>query len=384
MFEEEEEEEQEEQGRRRRRRRRRGGGGGADKTGSEGPPLSSTASLTEPIRESFPHTHHCQPANQSPRIPCSILLSYNCSSRLREAEEERRRENHLEREPPGERTTRERTTREREPPGENHLRENHLERENHWRERTTWRENHLERENRVNPVFSEDTDGVSLPGFQYLTLTEAEVIERESSGFGMIRWMNSSLMGAAHEDMAMFECESSEEGFYERCWATVSSSRGTGNTASNSNKSTPACSPVLRKRSRSPTPHSPEGENMVEKGSDHSSDKSPSTPETAVQRTYSLQRAKAGTTSGPLTVRRRVFPAFLGGELAAVRVDMDEDCTLSEWEAVLELDEALAGWLLQGPDRGEWGWEWGWAASDHQDPEWDTEDVPAVSPDPYA
>ncbi|KAK1900626.1 Protein Aster-B [Dissostichus eleginoides] len=58
---------------------------------------------------------------------------------------------------------------------------------------------------------------------------------------------------------------------------------------------------------------------------------------------------------------------------------MDEDCTLSEWEAVLELDEALAGWLLQGPDRGEWGWEWGWAASDHQDPEWDTEDVPAQS-----
>ncbi|KAJ4936016.1 hypothetical protein JOQ06_017540 [Pogonophryne albipinna] len=57
---------------------------------------------------------------------------------------------------------------------------------------------------------------------------------------------------------------------------------------------------------------------------------------------------------------------------------MDEDCTLSEWEAVLELDETLAGWLLQGPDRGEWGWEWGWAASDLQDPEWDTEDVPAV------
>ncbi|KAL0183025.1 hypothetical protein M9458_022400, partial [Cirrhinus mrigala] len=49
----------------------------------------------------------------------------------------------------------------------------------------------------------------------------------------------------------------------------------------------PACSPVLRKRSRSPTPQSPEGENMVEKSSDHSSDKSPSTPEQAVQRTYS-------------------------------------------------------------------------------------------------
>ncbi|XP_076591899.1 protein Aster-B isoform X9 [Chaetodon auriga] len=65
-------------------------------------------------------------------------------------------------------------------------------------------------------------------------------------------------------------------------------------TASNSNKSTPACSPVLRKRSRSPTPQSQEGENMVEKGSDHSSDKSPSTPEQVVQRTYSLQSARSG------------------------------------------------------------------------------------------
>uniref|UniRef100_A0A8C5D188 GRAM domain containing 1Bb n=1 Tax=Gadus morhua TaxID=8049 RepID=A0A8C5D188_GADMO len=67
-----------------------------------------------------------------------------------------------------------------------------------------------------------------------------------------------------------------------------------GHTASNSNRSTPACSPVLRKRSRSPTPQSPEGENMVEKGSDHSSDKSPSTPEQVVQRTYSLQSARSG------------------------------------------------------------------------------------------
>ncbi|XP_029629303.1 protein Aster-B isoform X6 [Salmo trutta] len=68
-------------------------------------------------------------------------------------------------------------------------------------------------------------------------------------------------------------------------------------TASNSNRSTPACSPVLRpKRSRSPTPQSLEpGENMVEKGhSDHSSDKSPSTPEQVVQRTYSLQSARSG------------------------------------------------------------------------------------------
>ncbi|XP_052374845.1 protein Aster-B-like isoform X4 [Oncorhynchus keta] len=68
-------------------------------------------------------------------------------------------------------------------------------------------------------------------------------------------------------------------------------------TASNSNRSTPACSPVLRpKRSRSPTHQSLEpGENMVEKGhSEHSSDKSPSTPEQVVQRTYSLQSARSG------------------------------------------------------------------------------------------
>ncbi|KAK1800279.1 hypothetical protein P4O66_000323 [Electrophorus voltai] len=71
----------------------------------------------------------------------------------------------------------------------------------------------------------------------------------------------------------------------------------TGGTASNSNRSTPTCSPVLRKRSRSPTPLSPEGEAMVEKGSDHSSDKSPSTPEQVIQRTYS-QSGHTTTRSG--------------------------------------------------------------------------------------
>lgn len=65
-------------------------------------------------------------------------------------------------------------------------------------------------------------------------------------------------------------------------------------------------------------------------------------------------------------------------------MELDEDCTMSDWEAVLELDEALAGWLMQGPARGEWGWEWGWAASDLQDPEWDTEEIPAVSCPPLA
>ncbi|XP_051787865.1 protein Aster-B isoform X3 [Erpetoichthys calabaricus] len=44
-----------------------------------------------------------------------------------------------------------------------------------------------------------------------------------------------------------------------------------------------------------PPPQSAEGENMVEKGSDHSSDKSPSTPEQGVQRSYtSAQSGRTG------------------------------------------------------------------------------------------
>ncbi|XP_074071417.1 protein Aster-B isoform X3 [Macrotis lagotis] len=66
-------------------------------------------------------------------------------------------------------------------------------------------------------------------------------------------------------------------------------------TASNSNRSTPACSPILRKRSRSPTPQNPDGDTMVEKGSDHSSDKSPSTPEQGVQRSCSSQSGRSGS-----------------------------------------------------------------------------------------
>ncbi|XP_048651957.1 protein Aster-B isoform X4 [Marmota marmota marmota] len=65
-------------------------------------------------------------------------------------------------------------------------------------------------------------------------------------------------------------------------------------TASNSNRSTPACSPILQKRSRSPTPQNQDGDTMVEKGSDHSSDKSPSTPEQGVQRSCSSQSGRSG------------------------------------------------------------------------------------------
>uniref|UniRef100_A0A8V5HFG8 Uncharacterized protein n=1 Tax=Melopsittacus undulatus TaxID=13146 RepID=A0A8V5HFG8_MELUD len=74
---------------------------------------------------------------------------------------------------------------------------------------------------------------------------------------------------------------------------TLSPTRGIG-TASNSNRSTPACSPILRKRSRSPTPQDSQGDTMVEKGSDHSSDKSPSTPEQGVQRSCSSQSGRSG------------------------------------------------------------------------------------------
>ncbi|TNN45645.1 GRAM domain-containing protein 1B [Liparis tanakae] len=155
---------------------------------------------------------------------------------------------------------------------------------------------------------------------RYLSSAEGE--RKEQRAFlGMIRWMNSSLHGAASEDMVVFECVTVAnegchclEGYYgevlrDRVFHpgygasrppqvhslhTAILVQKTNCTASNSNKSTPACSPVLRKRSRSPTPQSQEGENMVEKGSDHSSDKSPSTPEQVVQRTYSLQSARSG------------------------------------------------------------------------------------------
>ncbi|XP_073459612.1 protein Aster-B isoform X2 [Aquarana catesbeiana] len=76
-----------------------------------------------------------------------------------------------------------------------------------------------------------------------------------------------------------------------RRWRKYSSGNS---TASNSNRSSPACSPVLRKRSRSPTPQQSEGEAMVEKSSDHSSDKSPPTPEPGVQRSGSSQSGRSG------------------------------------------------------------------------------------------
>lgn len=56
-------------------------------------------------------------------------------------------------------------------------------------------------------------------------------------------------------------------------------------------------------------------------------------------------------------------------------MESDEDCTMSDWEAVLELDEALAGWFLQGSAGGERGRP----APNLQVPGWDAEEIPAVS-----
>uniref|UniRef100_A0A8C1UWD0 GRAM domain containing 1Bb n=1 Tax=Cyprinus carpio TaxID=7962 RepID=A0A8C1UWD0_CYPCA len=70
---------------------------------------------------------------------------------------------------------------------------------------------------------------------------------------------------------------------------------GTLNTASNSNRSSPACSPVLRKRCRSPILQNVETDTMVEKGSEQSdTSKSPSTPEQLVTRTFSGQSTRSG------------------------------------------------------------------------------------------
>ncbi|KAG1938732.1 hypothetical protein F2P79_017499 [Pimephales promelas] len=66
-------------------------------------------------------------------------------------------------------------------------------------------------------------------------------------------------------------------------------------TASNSNRSSPACSPVLRKRCRSPTLQNVEADNMVEKGSEQSdTSRSPSTPEQLVTRNFSGQSTRSG------------------------------------------------------------------------------------------
>lgn len=59
-------------------------------------------------------------------------------------------------------------------------------------------------------------------------------------------------------------------------------------------------------------------------------------------------------------------------------MELCEDCTTLDWEAVPELDEDLAGWFLEEPDGGEWSWEWGWVSSDLQDQQCDSERILGV------
>lgn len=56
-------------------------------------------------------------------------------------------------------------------------------------------------------------------------------------------------------------------------------------------------------------------------------------------------------------------------------MELYDDCAMLDWETMLELDEALTRWFLQDPLQGKWGW----VATELQDPECDSEDIPAVS-----
>ncbi|XP_047546843.1 protein Aster-B isoform X8 [Lutra lutra] len=154
-----------------------------------------------------------------------------------------------------------------------------------------------------------DLPGVLAPGKEFLQLPSIEITPSSDED---TPWSNCSTPSASPRRKRFLlrkwlrvrerkECsESSSQQSSQQSSHDDDSSRFLSprvreeSTASNSNRSTPACSPILRKRSRSPTPQSPDGDAMVEKGSDHSSDKSPSTPEQGVQRSCSSQSGRSG------------------------------------------------------------------------------------------
>ncbi|KAA0714755.1 GRAM domain-containing protein 1B [Triplophysa tibetana] len=159
-------------------------------------------------------------------------------------------------------------------------------------------------------------------------------------------------------------------------------------TASNSNRSSPACSPVLRKRCRSPTLQNLETDNMVEKGSEQSdTSKSPSTPEQLVTRTLSGQSTRSWGKNSKHE-RQHILRETSQPEVSLVNLlilDQDSGCgedtntnmdsslsSQEDWETLMELEEALAGWLIQGSD---WNQDclWGSNANPYQD-----EEIPAV------
>nr|XP_025122521.1 GRAM domain-containing protein 1B isoform X3 [Bubalus bubalis] len=156
---------------------------------------------------------------------------------------------------------------------------------------------------------SGDLPGVLAPGKEFLQLPSIEITPSSDED---TPWSNCSTPSASPRRKRFLlrkwlrvrerkECsESSSQQSSQQSSHDDDSSRFLSphvreeSTASNSNRSTPACSPILRKRSRSPTPQNVDGDTMVEKGSDHSSDKSPSTPEQGVQRSCSSQSGRSG------------------------------------------------------------------------------------------
>ncbi|XP_037592696.1 protein Aster-B isoform X7 [Cebus imitator] len=156
---------------------------------------------------------------------------------------------------------------------------------------------------------SRDLPGVLAPGKEFLQLPSIEITPSSDED---TPWSNCSTPSASPRRKRFLlrkwlrvrerkECsESSSQQSSQQSSHDDDSSRFLSprareeSTASNSNRSTPACSPILRKRSRSPTPQNQDGDTMVEKGSDHSSDKSPSTPEQGVQRSCSSQSGRSG------------------------------------------------------------------------------------------
>ncbi|XP_030685606.1 protein Aster-B isoform X3 [Nomascus leucogenys] len=154
-----------------------------------------------------------------------------------------------------------------------------------------------------------DLPGVLAPGKEFLQLPSIEITPSSDED---TPWSNCSTPSASPRRKRFLlrkwlrvrerkECsESSSQQSSQQSSHDDDSSRFLSprareeSTASNSNRSTPACSPILRKRSRSPTPQNQDRDTMVEKGSDHSSDKSPSTPEQGVQRSCSSQSGRSG------------------------------------------------------------------------------------------
>ncbi|XP_043120459.1 protein Aster-B isoform X21 [Puntigrus tetrazona] len=120
---------------------------------------------------------------------------------------------------------------------------------------------------------------------EYLQLPSIEITPSSDEDAA---WSNSSTPSASPR----------RKRFLLRKWLKVRERKEQGSessTASNSNRSSPACSPVLRKRCRSPILQNVETDAMVEKGSEQSdTSKSPSTPEQLVTRTFSGQSTRSG------------------------------------------------------------------------------------------